>query len=214
LILEPSSRNEWLEKRTNGIGGSDAGAAVGLNKYKSNVDLWKEKTGAVKPTDISGKPAVAYGKAAEYHLRELFKLDFPEYSVEYSEFRMYFREENPFMFATLDGELTDSDGQRGILEIKTATIQNSAQWDEWNEKIPDSYYAQILHQLACTGWDFAILKAHLRYLKGDDLRATTRHYKIERKDVESDIDFLVKKECEFWKCVESNIVPNLILPEI
>ncbi len=39
------SRNEWLAVRKQGIGGSDAAAAVGLNPYQSQLELWMIKTG-------------------------------------------------------------------------------------------------------------------------------------------------------------------------
>lgn len=39
------SRQDWLEVRKSGIGGSDAAAAVGLNPFKSQTELWLEKTG-------------------------------------------------------------------------------------------------------------------------------------------------------------------------
>ena len=38
-------REEWLVVRKQGIGSSDAAAAVGLNPYKSQLELWLEKTG-------------------------------------------------------------------------------------------------------------------------------------------------------------------------
>lgn len=38
------SRNEWLEVRKSGVGGSDAAAAVGLNPYMSQLELWLIKT--------------------------------------------------------------------------------------------------------------------------------------------------------------------------
>ena len=38
-------REDWLNVRKSGIGSSDAGAAVGLNPYKSQLELWMEKTG-------------------------------------------------------------------------------------------------------------------------------------------------------------------------
>lgn len=38
-------REDWLQIRKQGIGSSDAGAAVGLNPYKSQLELWMEKTG-------------------------------------------------------------------------------------------------------------------------------------------------------------------------
>ena len=50
-----SSREKWLEARSNYIGGSDASAVIGLNPYKTNLELWQEKNGLVQPEDISGK---------------------------------------------------------------------------------------------------------------------------------------------------------------
>ena len=38
-------REDWLQIRKQGIGSSDAAAAVGLNPYKSQLELWMEKTG-------------------------------------------------------------------------------------------------------------------------------------------------------------------------
>ena len=76
------SFNEWLGNRS-GIGGSDASAVLGLNPYKSNTELWEEKTGKRVPEDISHKDYVQYGHDAEPLLRKLFALDYPEYKVEY-----------------------------------------------------------------------------------------------------------------------------------
>ena len=85
---------------------------------RSNIDLFEEKTGRRIPEDISGKACVIYGKYAEEPIRELFKLDYPEYQVEHHEFRILRSIQYPFMQASLDGELTDQDGRKGILEIK------------------------------------------------------------------------------------------------
>ena len=60
----------WLKGRMNGIGGSDASAVVGMNPYKSNIDLFEEKIGRRIPEDISDKPCVVYGKLAEAPIRE------------------------------------------------------------------------------------------------------------------------------------------------
>lgn len=214
MILKPKSREEWLKLRLKGIGGSDAGAVIGVNKYKTNVQLWEEKTGITVPEDISDKPAVNFGKLAEPHLRELFRLDYSEFDLDYHEFYMYVNDEYHFIFATLDGELTDKDSRKGILEIKTVTIQNAMQWAEWDDKIPDTYYAQILHQLAATGWDFAVLRAYIRYYKNGVLKVIMREYCIERSDVQADIDYLIQHESAFWKNVQNKTRPALILPEI
>ncbi|MDE6678237.1 MAG: YqaJ viral recombinase family protein [Ruminococcus sp.] len=214
MFIDAIDREEWLKIRRRGIGGSDAGSAVGMNAYKSNVQLWREKTGREVPEDISDKPAVKFGKQAEKHLREIYRLENPENVVKYSEFGMYFSESMPFMFATLDGEVTTPDGLRGILEIKTTTIQNTRQWNEWDDRIPDSYYIQVLHQLACTGFDFAVVMAYIRYTKDGESRSQIRQYSIERQQVLTDIEWLKEKEKNFWKYVTENRTPPLILPEI
>ncbi|MCM1508271.1 MAG: DUF1351 domain-containing protein [Ruminococcus flavefaciens] len=214
MFIEAENREKWLELRKNGIGGSEAGTAVGLNKYKTNVQLYREKSGIEEPEDISEKPAVIFGKKAESHIRELYRLENPENAVKYSEFGMYFSEEFPFMFATLDGEIITPDGRRGVLEIKTVTIKNPRQWDEWDGKIPDSYYAQVLHQLVCTGFDFAEITAYIRYESKGGRCSQTRTYHIERYDVQSDIEWLIHHEKIFWRSVAEKNCPAQILPEI
>ena len=105
-------REEWLQHR-NRIGGSDAAAIVGMNPYRSNVELWQIKTGQLEQEDISEKPYVKYGTEAEQYLRELFRLDFPEYTVCYEENNMFLSDKYPFGHASLDGWLSDEDGRKG-----------------------------------------------------------------------------------------------------
>ena len=215
ILADPKTHAEWLTARTQGIGGSDAACIVGANPWKSARRLWQEKSGIVTPQDISDKPAVQFGKAAEQHLRALFLLTYPEYSCEYHEFRMYANDRLPFIFATLDGELTDAEHRRGILEIKTTTIQNARQWDEWDDKIPQHYYIQILHQmLACEWAEFVELFAHIRYQKGDEIRAALRKYHIERSDVLPDLSALEAQEIQFYRQWQNGTEPPYILPEI
>ena len=65
------NREKWLEARKNHIGGSDASACLGLNPYKTNVELWEEKTGRRRPEDISDRDYVQYGTKAEEYLRNI-----------------------------------------------------------------------------------------------------------------------------------------------
>lgn len=207
-------REDWLQARRGFIGGSDAAAVVGLNPYKDNVTLWLEKTGQAVAEDISEKPYVKYGTQAEDHLRELFRLDFPEYQVFYEPDNMWFNDRFPFAHASLDGWLTDQNGRQGILEIKTTNILQSMQKEKWNHRIPDNYFIQLLHYLMVTEFDFAILKAQLKFDYGGDIVLQTRHYRIERPEVEEDIKYLQYSEQKFWKQVQERRQPALILPEI
>ena len=209
-----NSRSEWLEKRAGRIGGSDASCIVGMNPYKSNVELWEEKTGKRQADDISDKPYVKYGTEAEEHLRALFALDFPQFKVSYEENNMWINSDYPFAHASMDGWLEDENGRKGILEIKTSNILQSMQKEKWNHRIPDNYYLQVLHYLMVTGFDFAVLKAQLKSEFAGDVVLSTKHYFIERADVEEDIEILKNAEKTFYEMIQKNIKPNLILPNL
>ena len=210
------TREEWLEERKKGIGGSDAATILGLNPYKTNMQLWEEKTGRRQAEDISEREYVKYGTNAEDLLRELFKLDYPKYEVKHDENTIIKHPKYPFLFASLDGTLIDKEtGEMGILEIKTTNILQSMQKEKWREKIPDNYYCQVLHYLNVTGYSFVILKAQLKYEYDGEIKLDTRHYKILREEVIEDIKMLEEKEIEFWtKYVETGIRPPLTLPQI
>lgn len=210
-----TSREEWLEARSGRIGGSDASALVGLNPYKSNVDLWREKTGRITMPDISDKAVVRYGHDAEPHLRALFALDFPEYEVFYEDNNIWLNDRFPFAHASLDGWLRDKDGRAGILEIKTTEIMQSMQKEKWADRIPDNYYCQCLWYMAVLEADFCILKAQLKYrFRDGQTLLHTRHYHIEREDVRADIDMLLKAAERFYGFMRAGKEPPLILPEI
>lgn len=213
-MIQLGDRAKWLEARKNRIGGSDAACIVGMNPYRTNVELWEIKTGRVEAEDISDKPYVKYGSEAEKHLRELFKLDFPQYKVSYVEDNMWLNDKHPYAHASLDGWLEDEQGRKGILEIKTTNILQSMQKEKWKNRIPDNYYCQVLWYLGVTGFDFAILKSQLKYDYGGDIMLTTKHYRIEREDVEDDIEYLFQKGYEFCDYIKKDIQPPLVLPLI
>lgn len=213
-MLKLKSREEWLEKRTSYIGGSDASCVVGMNPYKTNVELWEQKTGRREAENIDGNPFVEYGRNAEEYLRELFALDFPKYEVNYIDNNIWLNDKYPFGHASLDGWLTDEIGRFGVLEIKTTNILQSIQKEKWNHRIPDNYYIQVLHYMIITEADFAILKAQLKYDYDGEIFLTTKHYQIERAEVLDDIEYLIKAEEQFYKAIKDDKRPPLLLPDI
>lgn len=190
------SREDWLEVRRTGIGGSDAAAAVGLSPYKSQLELWLEKTGRdtdlpkPDPTD-TGEPvywgtllepivAAAYTQQTGHRVRKVNAvLQHPAV---------------PFMLANLDREVVGvSDVQ--ILECKTAGEFGAG---HWQDGVPEYVQLQVQHQLAVTGKhaaDVAVL------LCGQRLEV----HRIERDDVL--IGQLIALEAEFWRYVESDTPP-------
>lgn len=222
------NRKEWLKLRNKGIGGSDASAIVGANPYKSNVELWLEKTGRKQPEDISNKDYVQYGIKAEDYLRNLFALDFPEFEVIYKPFDMHYHKKYPFLFGSLDGRLEHIEtGLKGIYEGKTTNILSSQHKEKWaDDNIPQNYYVQILHYMLVTGFDFAVINAQLKYIYPTnstkitdfvlpDIQVKAIRKIFWRKDCLEDMNYLLEQELKFWQeYVLKDIEPPLVLPQI
>lgn len=179
------------------------------------MKLFRLITGKEKGGELIGNTAVEFGNRAEPVMRELFKLKHPEYTVEYHQYDILHQDTNEFIRATLDGDLWVDTPKRygqnkGILEIKTATLKTKQQWEEWNGRMPQHYYIQCLHQLLATGWDYVILFSLL--MGNNDW--TIREFEIYRDDVEDDLACLLEEEKKFWGYVERNEEPPEILPDI
>jgi len=208
------TREQWLAERKLGIGGSDAAAVLGLSPWKTNVELWEEKTGRRDDKDMSDNAYVQYGVAAEPLIRSMFALDYPQYEIRHQENTSEAHALYPQLRASLDGELKDRATDRfGILEIKAAFINSRADRDKWNGVVPQHYYVQVLHNMYVTDADFGVLKARL-VSNWDSLFVSEKTYFFERADHEASITYLVERELAFWRDVEADKRPDLILPEI
>lgn len=211
-----ASREDWLKERGLRIGGSDAACLIGLNPWKSNVDLFREKTGEKPQDDLSGNEAVRYGSEAEEHIREIFRLNHPELDLQYEPGNLWINDDCPFAHASLDGWLMGREKVDGILEIKTATIRSDLQKNrDWYGRIPDHYYCQVQWYMMVTGASFTWLYALLRmpYTRGacDEL-SDLRGYYIPR-DGEA-IEMLAEAGSAFYEAIKLGEEPALILPEI
>ena len=90
---------EWLEYRKKGIGGSDASVICGINKYKSPVELWLEKTGQL-PYSEAGEAAY-WGTQLEALVRNEFT---KRTGIEVNTVSQISQHDAyPFMLANLDG---------------------------------------------------------------------------------------------------------------
>ena len=191
-------REEWLNIRKKGIGSSDAAAAVGLNPYKSQLELWMEKTGRdaelpqLDPADDTSpafwgtilEPIVAshYTNKTGNRVRRINAvLQHPDPELSW-------------MLANIDREVIGVEDVQ-ILECKTAGINGSRLW---KEGVPEYVQLQVMHQLAVTGKqaaDVAVL------LGGQHLDI----YRIERD--ETMIAQLIELERQFWHYVETDTTP-------
>ena len=203
-------REAWLKGRKDfpGTGASEAASIVGASSWMSASELWQLKTGRKEPKDLSLNEQVSYGTHAEEHIRALFMLKHPEYKLEYRPFDFMYQKERPWLRCTLDGELVVPDGERGTLEVKTAQIQSKSQYAQWNNRIPDHYLVQLLHQFLATGYSFAYLTAELMYMDGS---STLRSYYFRAQDYYDDMEWLLEEEEKFWDSVLNQKTPNVKL---
>ena len=214
------NRAEWLKGRQDlhGIGGSDASSVLGLNPWRTNLQLWRIKTGRETAPDISNKSYVQYGSEEEKHLRAKFQRMFgKEYAVEYMNDVILQNNEHPEMLYSPDGLLIDKEGRKGILEIKTTNVMSSRdreKWYDWRtkqESLPDNYYVQVLHGLNVTGFDFVKLYAELIY---PDKSSWLIVRSVEREEVEGDLKTIKDGIIEFWRQVEEDEEPGQIINDI
>ncbi|CAJ0694982.1 hypothetical protein LMG18102_02043 [Ralstonia mannitolilytica] len=190
------SREDWLEVRRTGIGGSDAAAAVGLNPFKSQLELWLEKTNRdtdlPKPDPSDTAEPVCWGTLLE-----------PIVAAAYTAHtKRRVRKVNavlrhpsiPFMLANLDREVV------GVPDVQILECKTSGEFGarHWQDGVPEYVTLQVQHQLAVTGKqaaDVAVL------LCGQRLEV----HRIERDDAL--IEQLIALEAEFWRYVETDTPP-------
>ena len=207
--LNHATREEWLADRKRGIGASEAAAIFGVSRWSDPVKLWEEKCGLRDAKDLSDVDYVQEGHRVEGPLGDLFAALHASYRLDKRPYDMLYQTERPWLYATLDGELTNvRTGERGILEIKKHDIMGRNDSREWDGRIPSHYYTQICHQFLATGFDFAWLFALLNFWSG---KRELREYYFLRDDCAADMGLLLESEEEFWSCVQERRRPPTIL---
>jgi len=193
-LPSPDQHERWLEMRRAGIGGSDAAAALGLNRYCSPYHLWCEKRGLVE--GFSGNERTLWGKLLEDVIatEAARRLD-AEATKPTS---MYMSRTWPWMLANPDRFLTSASGEPAVLEAKATDWRLGEEWDEEEGGAPLHYVLQVLHYLAVTGLSRGVLVC---LVGGNDLRMV----EVERDD--ELIDTLVEGERTFWEKVCSGEAP-------
>ena len=103
------TREEWLQLRRRGIGGSDALVIMGKNPYRSILQLWEEKTGKLPVTD-DGNEYTYWGNVMEPIIRKEF-MNRTGLKVR-QKHAMIFHKDYPYLFADVDGIVTDERGEK------------------------------------------------------------------------------------------------------
>lgn len=180
-------REQWIEERRRGIGGSDAAKVMGLSRWGGPFTVYQDKVNGVRtPVDSE---AVHFGNvledivAQEFARREGVKVRRRN--------SMTFSQEHPFMIANIDRELV---GEKVGLECKTASAYKSGEWE--GDELPDEYYVQVQHYCSVMDWEgcwIACLIGGQRFI-----------YKYVPRN-ESFIGSMIRMERDFW---EGHVLPQ------
>jgi putative phage-type endonuclease len=189
-----ATQQEWLALRKQGIGGSDASAVLGVNPYKSQIEVYLDKIGETEP--IPDNPFMFWGRKLEPLIREEFQ---QQTGFDVHEIPALLQSDKfPFMIGSVDGIGTTHQGRPFVLECKTANGKQATVWKDG--QVPIHYVLQLAHYLSITGYTlgfFAVL------IGGNDFRIIP----VERdRDVEA---MMVEGEREFWRKVEARELPQI-----
>lgn len=180
---------DWLAYRTRSIGGSDAAAIVGLNKWATPYSVWAEKLGKLPP--VEDNEAMRQGRDLEDYVAQRFT-EATGKKVR-RENHIILNPDYPFAHANVDRMVI---GEDAGLECKTTSSLNLKKFK--NGEYPDHYYVQCVHYMMVTGakrWYLAVLV----FGKG------FYYYTIERDEAE--IEALARGESAFWEYVVNKTPP-------
>lgn len=199
-IIQDKEPEKWEKLRTTGIGGSDAGAILGLNPYSSPLTIYMAKKDI--KSDFTGNNTTEWGHILEDPIR---KQTANELGIAITQVPgMYTSLEYDWMNANVDGICVVPDNHVCIVNGTEITgiggheIKTSSDGTGFSDsEIPDSYYAQVQHYMAVTGLDWFILTVFILRNR------TAKHYVVRRN--EEFIEKLIEVEKDFW---ENNILAN------
>lgn len=180
---------EWLDHRRQRIGGSDASAILGMNKWCSPYTVWADKLGKLPPKEDN--EAMRLGRDLEEYVAKRFT-EATGKKVR-RENNILINPDIPFAHANVDRMII---GEDAGLECKTTSVLNLKKFK--NGEYPENYYAQCVHYLMVTGcerWYLGVLILGVEF----------KWFVIERD--EDEIEALRKSEEEFWSYVKSQQPP-------
>lgn len=186
-----ATREEWLQTRKKGIGGSDVAALVGLNPFKSVLNVYLDKT-SDEIREISDNEKMRVGRDLEDYVAKRFE-EATGKKVRRNNFTLQ-HDTKDFLIANVDREVV---GENAVLECKTTSSFNRKTWEEG---IPPYYELQVLHYMLVGGYE----KGYIAVLIGNE-----KFIWHEVKRDEEMIKHLEEIETKFWlDHVEKNVIPE------
>ena len=184
------SRKEWLDSRKMGLGGSDAPAILGVDPYRSALQVYAEKTDLIEPQEDSD--ILWWGRKLQPIVAQAYRRETGR-KLQYYGNHFFVSQDRPHLFASLDAMIAEP---AGILEIKTSEVVTQR---ELESEIPINWQVQVQHCLGVLGLTMASITVPLP------------HRRLFWVDVPADQDFielLFEKEAAFWLRVQERRPPD------
>jgi len=128
------TREQWLQERKLALGGSDMGAILGLNQYRSAVSVWADKLSLVEETEDN--EAMRVGRDLEPYVASRFE---EASGLRVQKYNYLLRDPANHLSANIDRRIV---GMAAGLECKTASALSEGKYK--GGTYPESYYAQCL----------------------------------------------------------------------
>lgn len=178
VLPADADRDDWLNARRDGIGGSDASAIAGVNEFTSLYEVWLDKTGRGTPKRYT--PEMRFGHIIEDDARQVFTEDT---GISVALAGLQRSKTRPWQQHTPDGLTSDG----GLLEIKSVGWRQAHHWDDG--QVADHAEVQVQHGMAVTGlghaWVVAVIEREFIFRR------------IERS--QPFIDLITDMERDFWE---------------
>lgn len=210
-LISFNSREEWLEMRMKGIGGSDVSSIMGHNRWRTRKDVYRSKY-FLDPQITND--AIEFGNAFEPIIFQSFKNKYKDTyeTLDYKDimFRNLFV---PYFQASLDGVLVEKATNKvGVLEIKTTQFKKSKwYYSDGSNGVPQEYIDQAIHYFNTTNADFVVFYALINYDNADFDRDMEflKPRRINREDVQEYCNEVMTECVDFWEnYVKKGIEPK------
>lgn len=192
-----TTREEWLQGRSDSIGASEVAAVLGLSTWDSPYSLWSKKCG-LAPVDTEETEWQRWGNILEPAICEEYAVQTGRKVIDHGRYATRRSQTCPVLSATLDREVEAFDERGpGCMDAKNVAVFKA---QDWSDTPPLLYQVQLQAQMEVTGYRWGSLAA----LIGGN---TFRWCDVERN--ESFIELMRKKCMEFWNLIETQTPPPI-----
>jgi putative phage-type endonuclease len=186
------NREQWLDERKKGIGGSDAAAILGLSPYKSALQVYLEKIGEYSE-ELSAE-RMYWGIQLEEKIALEYQKRNPQWTVTYNVNQVItYHYLDEWCMCTVDA-MADNGYCDKVIECKNVSEYTK---DAWNGKVPDHYLIQLMHNMYVSSAQLGVLCV---LIGGQEWRSFEFEYDEEL------IDMIIEKEKDFW---ENNVMKRI-----